>query len=723
MERTSGRLWVMAGLLLALATGAAGRAVERARGPVQLDDADPAALLAMVSQDGGNVRMALSNWGELGNPDGVTNYKGFEYPTGSNNDFLFAGGLWVGAVVNGQRRVSTTTDGDNGTNEYWPVHIAPIPAANGPTLGDWWLSSSVWTNHSGRIYACGRRGADDDSDWTAANDLDGDSLPSRNWDGGYGFIGVDDDGDGATDEELADSTDNDSDGHIDEDTGLTSDGNGDGNAGYDPEPKVDEDPIGDISRDYLDNDHDGLIDAADPDNDGDLRVGFIDDDNDGLGDEDAAALGLQDLNTVYQDSIQASFVRSADSDGHPPLDIEVVQHSYVLEDTAMADVVFVDFTVRNMGAAMLDSVFLALFADPDIGAAGEGTDAASLDDYNYFDAAHGMMVQYDNPTDGDGWGPGVIGFQIVRTPTAWSNLRFSFQNFERVSGGDPVNNAAKYAMISSGTIAPRTAGQGDWRELMGFGANPGGFRLTPGSTLSFTVAMIGAPDTVAVAQKAGRTARALAAAVSGGASNFPPQAFYRVSPPDSSMQPRGEVTFSWTRAIDPDGDSVQYTFATWTLIDGTWQWDGFEPIADTSLTLDYTNFPSAGGLTVRWILTAFDSAGNSRAPENGEGYFQVEAPNAVPEPGATVPATYSLAAYPNPFNPATQITFALPQAGDVTLRVFDLQGRAVATLAAGRYEAGAHTVRFDGRALASGVYFYTLESGSHSLSQKLLLLK
>ena len=127
--------------------------------------------------------------------------------------------------------------------------------------------------YGGRNYVRGLRGRDDDGDWTLANDLNGDGLPSANRDGGHGSLSYDDDGDGLVDEEIANNFDDDGDGRIDEDTDVSGDANGDGLCGYDPEPKIDEDPIGDISHDWIDNDGDGLVDTDDPDYDGDLVVG------------------------------------------------------------------------------------------------------------------------------------------------------------------------------------------------------------------------------------------------------------------------------------------------------------------------------------------------------------------------------------------------------------------------------------------------------------------
>ncbi len=83
---------------------------------------------------------------------------------------------------------------------------------------------------------------------------------------------------------------------------------------------------------------------------------------------------------------------------------------------------------------------------------------------------------------------------------------------------------------------------------------------------------------------------------------------------------------------------------------------------------------------------------------------------------------------PNPFNPSTRIGFSLPQAGDVTLAVYDLSGRLVRTLLDSRQTAGAHAVRWDGRdddgsQAASGIYLYRLITDEGTLARKMILVK
>ncbi len=79
--------------------------------------------------------------------------------------------------------------------------------------------------------------------------------------------------------------------------------------------------------------------------------------------------------------------------------------------------------------------------------------------------------------------------------------------------------------------------------------------------------------------------------------------------------------------------------------------------------------------------------------------------------------------YPNPFNPVTTIRFTLPQASDVSVRVYDILGRQVATLLQGPMEAGTHGVRFEAGDLPSGTYFYRINTGRQRVVKQLILLK
>ncbi|MCX6159580.1 MAG: T9SS type A sorting domain-containing protein [Ignavibacteriae bacterium] len=89
-----------------------------------------------------------------------------------------------------------------------------------------------------------------------------------------------------------------------------------------------------------------------------------------------------------------------------------------------------------------------------------------------------------------------------------------------------------------------------------------------------------------------------------------------------------------------------------------------------------------------------------------------------------LPTSYKLSQnYPNPFNPATKINFALPKQGFVTLKVYDIIGREIKTLVNEVKQAGYYTVDFNGSSLASGVYFYRIQSGDFVMTKRMILIK
>ena len=106
-------------------------------------------------------------------------------------------------------------------------------------------------------------------------------------------------------------------------------------------------------------------------------------------------------------------------------------------------------------------------------------------------------------------------------------------------------------------------------------------------------------------------------------------------------------------------------------------------------------------------------------------YTDPIAVNVLTGVGETAPLAYALLQnYPNPFNPATEVRFSVARTGRVMVDVYNVVGQRVCILFNGVAEAGRyHTVRFDGSNLASGVYFYRMQSDDFSALKKLLLLK
>jgi len=152
---------------------------------------------------------------------------------------------------------------------------------------------------------------------------------------------------------------------------------------------------------------------------------------------------------------------------------------------------------------------------------------------------------------------------------------------------------------------------------------------------------------------------------------------------------------------DRDAGAIVQTEGTWTLNQAMYHAVSVDDIPSTPLV---PQFPEPGGYP-----------------------FHVEQGSGVGIPGAgrfETASNFDLAQnYPNPFNPTTNIQFSLDQVSNVSLKVYNLMGEEVATVASGTYGTGQHTVSFDASALASGMYIYKLEAAGRSISKKMMLIK
>lgn len=117
----------------------------------------------------------------------------------------------------------------------------------------------------------------------------------------------------------------------------------------------------------------------------------------------------------------------------------------------------------------------------------------------------------------------------------------------------------------------------------------------------------------------------------------------------------------------------------------------------------------------------FAPAESSPPAKEGPGRQQISSGSE----GDPLPAAYALIQnYPNPFNPTSVIRYALPVQSTVTLKVYDVIGREVATLIDGELQpAGYRSVEFNGANLASGVYYYKISAGTFSEVKKMMLVR
>ncbi|MHB8579983.1 MAG: T9SS type A sorting domain-containing protein [Ignavibacteriaceae bacterium] len=125
------------------------------------------------------------------------------------------------------------------------------------------------------------------------------------------------------------------------------------------------------------------------------------------------------------------------------------------------------------------------------------------------------------------------------------------------------------------------------------------------------------------------------------------------------------------------------------------------------------------------LSLAVNNSGVLFAGTDQDGVFRAgSAPTAVKNIHSNLPTSYTLSQnYPNPFNPTTMINYQLSRNSYVTLKVYDLLGREVATLVNKQQSAGSYSVTFAAGNLASGIYFYQLIAGGFNQVKKLVLLK
>lgn len=149
----------------------------------------------------------------------------------------------------------------------------------------------------------------------------------------------------------------------------------------------------------------------------------------------------------------------------------------------------------------------------------------------------------------------------------------------------------------------------------------------------------------------------------------------------------------------------------------------------------YFREKAAGRLFRTWRLTIYDTQLNAPLPAGDTLYLvtkkglsifdslKVSAPVVSVKNKEAVSDYRLYQNYPNPFNPATTIRFSVPEAGRVSVGVYNILGSEVAVLWDAATAAGEHSLSFNAGGLPSGVYFCRMQAGNYSAVRKLLLLK
>ena len=177
------------------------------------------------------------------------------------------------------------------------------------------------------------------------------------------------------------------------------------------------------------------------------------------------------------------------------------------------------------------------------------------------------------------------------------------------------------------------------------------------------------------------------------------------------------VTIRWKANTEAD----VYQYAIYRSTTASFDPTGTAPLAKVR-TAQYQDVLSQTGVTYYYKVSAIDISGNESP------YTAVSVLTGVENSGG-VPTEFALGQnYPNPFNPSTEITFAIPKQTNVKVVVYNLSGAEIATLvnqsmSAGNYRAVWNGRTDDGRAVASGVYFYHLQTEGFAATKKMTLLK
>ena len=163
-------------------------------------------------------------------------------------------------------------------------------------------------------------------------------------------------------------------------------------------------------------------------------------------------------------------------------------------------------------------------------------------------------------------------------------------------------------------------------------------------------------------------------------------------------------------AIEERGDTAHVFYFENGAMEAQWQYleDAPSPGLDVN--------PYFMGLCMIDTATGWVCGDGGKLWTNNPNLVSVEEPRMVPR-------LYLAHNYPNPFNPSTEITYGIPQGGDVKLTVFDNLGREVEVLVDSYKSAGTYTVQFNAEDLPSGMYLYRIETASGTLSKKMVLMK
>ncbi len=384
--------------------------------------------------------------------------------------------------------------------------------------------------------------------------------------------------------------------------------------------------------------------------------------------------------------------------------------------------------------------------------AGTDKDAQVPDNSFYYEPTLGQYVPLSTIS---GFGNGAFLIRAVGTKTEVGGNQPPVANAslstDHATVGQSITFDASGSFDSDGQIT-----QYDWN--FGDGTSSNQKIATHAYSQAGTFQVI-----LTVTDNDGATGQASGPVTITGGTNQPPVASAQISP--NPAQANQSITFDASASSDPDGQITQYL---WNFGDGstsnqkiathaysqagtfnvlltvtdnngaTGQASGQVTITEATpsrLTVTPANGTVAAG-GAQTITVTFDAQGLAEGNYQGQLSItsnggnrtipvRISVSNAVSvEETAELPRSFQLEQnYPNPFNPTTVIPFSIAEPGKVSLEVFDISGRHVATLIDEFRPAGQHTYSFNANGLSSGIYVYRLRAGKKTFSHKMAFVK
>ena len=444
-------------------------------------------------------------------------------------------------------------------------------------------------------------------------------------------------------------------------------------------------------------------------------------------------LGEQTLWCVYNDAV--AFKHTNDAGSSEPLGVEVRQTVYAFDQLgALANTAILDFEVVNKGVNTLEDMYISFWLDPDLG--GFADDLAGCDTT----LALGYCYNATNDDSQYGANPPALGCAILQGPIVNDDtLEMTSFNVYR-NGTDPSSPFESYNYMQglSADGSPQTcqseptqfvfsgdpvAGTGcldtdaaDKRMML----NSGPITMNPGDQQHVVVAAVvgGVPGqgdrltNVTLLKSYTSTVQELL-----GSGGTTPVELAHVE----ALSAEGHIILKWRTSFE----TGHLGFNVLRSERGS---DRFARVNDDLIRAaggddrggryEFVDHAVSAGETYIYRLEAIDILGGTQVFDLGIVTVRVSAPTQV----------VLHQNRPNPFNPTTAITFELPIASHVTLRIYDTVGRPVRTLVNDTLVRASHTVDWNGlddlgRPLGSGVYFYWLTTGDRTLKKKLTLLR